>query len=109
MTTTQLWLTVGAVALATVLTRFAPFWLIPEGKPLPEWLAYLGRVLPCAVMGLLVVYCLKDISLVAAPHGLPELLGVGTVAGLYVWKRSTLLSIAAGTALYMMLVQVIFV
>lgn len=109
MTTTQLWFTIGAIALGTVLTRFAPFWLIPKDKPVPEWLAYLGRVLPCAVMGLLVVYCLKDVSPVAAPYGLPELLGVAVVAGLYVWKRNTLLSIAAGTALYMVLVQVVFI
>ncbi|MEG2931087.1 MAG: branched-chain amino acid transporter permease [Ruthenibacterium sp.] len=109
MTSWQVWATVGVIALGTVLTRCAPFLLISKSKPVPAWLAYLGRVLPCAVMGLLVVYCLKDVSLATAPHGLPELICIAVVVGLYVWKKNTLLSIAAGTALYMLLVQVVFV
>ncbi|MEG0769419.1 MAG: AzlD domain-containing protein [Ruthenibacterium sp.] len=109
MTSWQVWITVGMLALGTAVTRFAPFLLISKSKPIPAWLAYLGRVLPCAVMGLLVVYCLKDVSLTGAAHGLPELIGVAAVVGLYAWKKNTLLSIAAGTALYMLLVQVVFV
>lgn len=69
---------------------------------------YLGRVLPYAAMGMLVVYCLKDVKLTAAPYGLPELLSVALVAGLHIWKRNTLLSIGAGTVCYMLLIQLVF-
>lgn len=100
---------VALIALATILTRAAPFVLMPAGKPLPPFLAYLGKVLPGAVMAMLVVYCLKDVAWAAAPHGLPELLALAAVVGLHVWKRNTLLSVGAGTALYMLLVQVVFV
>lgn len=93
---------VAAIAAATAFTRFAPFWLLPKDKPLPSWAAYLAKVLPPAVMGLLVVYCLKDVSFTASPFGLPELLCIALVAGLYAWKRSMLLSIGGGTAAYML-------
>ena len=71
MTTAQSLITIGIIALGTVFTRFLPFWLFPKGKPAPRIVAYLGKVLPCAVMGLLVVYCLKDVQPAAAPYGLP--------------------------------------
>ena len=70
---------------------------------------YLGHVLPAAMMGLLVVYCLKGVTLTAAPYGIPELIGVAVTAGLHLWRRNTLLSIAAGTVVYMVLVQLVFV
>ena len=109
MTTLQIGITVAACTLATILTRFLPFWLFPKGKPAPRIVAYLGKVLPCAVMGLLVVYCLKDVQPAAAPYGLPELIAVAATAGLHVWKKNTLLSVGVGTVLYMLLVQLVFV
>lgn len=97
-----------AVAAGTQLTRWLPFLLFPENKRPPAVVTYLGRVLPAAVMGLLVVYCLKTVSFLRAPYGLPELLAVAAVAVLHRWKGNVLLSIAGGTALYMLLVQVVF-
>lgn len=97
-----------AVAAGTQLTRWLPFWLFPENKKPPAVVTYLGRVLPAAVMGLLVVYCLKSVSFLHAPYGLPELLAVAAVVILHHWKGNVLLSIAGGTALYMLLVQVVF-
>ena len=90
----------------TVMLRFLPF--IAFGKKLPESVAYLGRVLPPAVMAVLVVYCLRNVNVLANPHGLPEGLACLAVVVLHAWRRSTLLSITAGTALYMFLIQVIF-
>lgn len=97
-----------AVAAGTQLTRWLPFWLFPENRQPPAVIVYLGRVLPPAMMGLLVVYCLKDVSWLSAPHGAPELLAIAAVVGLHTWKRNVLLSIAGGTALYMLLVQAVF-
>ena len=97
-----------AVAAGTQLTRWLPFLIFPEDKQPPAVVAYLGRVLPAAVMGLLVVYCLKGVSLLQSPYGLPEFLAVAAVAVLHRWKGNVLLSIAGGTALYMLLVQVVF-
>ena len=101
-------LLVAVVTLVTVALRFLPFWIFGENRKTPPIIAYLGRVLPFSVMGMLVVYCLKDVSLTAAPFGVPELLGCAAVAGLHIWKRNTLLSIGGGTALYMLLVQLLF-
>ena len=97
-----------AVAAGTQLTRWLPFWLFPENKEPPPVVAYLGRVLPAAVMGLLVVYCLKNVTWMAAPHGIPELLAILAVVLLHRWRDNVLLSIAGGTALYMALVQLVF-
>ena len=97
-----------AVALGTQLTRWIPFWLFPENREPPKVVTYLGRMLPAAMMGLLVVYCLRGISWTAAPHGAPEVLSVVVVAALHKWKGNVLLSIAGGTILYMLLVQVVF-
>lgn len=108
MTAAQTLATIALIVLGTVLTRFLPFWLFPKGRPTPPMVTYLSHVLPCAVTGLLVVYCLKDISLHTAPYGLPELLAVAVTAALHAWKKNTLLSVGAGTALYMALVQVVF-
>lgn len=108
MTLTQRLITIGVVILGTVLTRFLPFLLFPAGKPTPKYIQYLGTVLPSAVFGLLVVYCLKNVSLFTGSHGLPELISIAVVAGLYVWKRQMLLSIAGGTVCYMLLVQLVF-
>ena len=101
-------LMVAVIALVTVGLRFLPFLIFREGTPLPKWLSALGKVLPHAIMGMLVVYCLKGVSLTSAPFGIPELLGCAAVAILHVWKRNTLLSIGGGTVLYMLLVQLVF-
>ena len=101
-------LMVAVVAVVTIALRFLPFWIFGENRTTPPLITHLGKVLPFAIMGMLVVYCLKDVSFAAAPHGIPELLCCAIVAALHVWKRSTLLSIGAGTLCYMLLVQYIF-
>lgn len=98
-----------ALAAGTQLTRWLPFWLFPENRRPPAVVLYLGRVLPPAVMGLLVVYCLRNIQFSAPPHGAAEILSVAAVALLHCWRGNVLLSIAGGTALYMVLVQAVFV
>ncbi len=105
MTPLQQIITIGMVILGTVLTRFAPFLLFPAGKPTPRYIQYLGKVLPSAVFGLLVIYCLKNVSIFTGSHGIPELLAIALVAVLHLWKRQMLLSIAGGTLCYMILVQ----
>lgn len=101
-------LIVGAMMLATVITRFLPFILFPAGKKTPRYIAYLGLTLPYATIGLLVVYCLRGLQLASYPHGLPELISIGATAALHLWKGNSLLSIGAGTALYMVLIQAVF-
>ena len=96
-----------AVAAGTQLTRWLPFWLFPEKKQPPAVVAYLGKVLPPAMMGLLVVYCLKDVP-GSGHYGIPELIAILFIVALHKWKKSTLLSIGGGTVLYMVLVQTIF-
>lgn len=108
MTLTQRILTIAVIVLGTMLTRFLPFLLFPAGKPTPKAVHYLGSVLPGAVFGLLVVYCLKNVSLFTGSHGLPELISIARVVLLHLWKRQMLLSIAGGTACYMLLVQFVF-
>ena len=96
------------VVLGTMLTRFLPFLLFPDGKPTPKYIQYLGNVLPSAVFGLLVIYCLKDVSLFTGNHGIPELISILFVIVLHLWKRQMLVSIAGGTVCYMLLVQYVF-
>ena len=100
-------LLIAVIAAVTILLRFLPF-LIFGNRETPAFVTYLGKVLPYAVMGMLVVYCLRNISFVASPHGIPELVSVALVALLHLWKRNTLLSIIGGTACYMLLVQEVF-
>jgi branched-subunit amino acid transport protein AzlD len=94
------------MSLVTILLRFLPFLVFR--KKVPPCITYLGRVLPPAIIGMLVVYCLKDISFATAPFGVPELLAAAGVVGLQVWRRSSLVSILGGTAFYMVLVQLVF-
>lgn len=108
LTPIQTIITIAAVAMGTALTRFTPFLLFPENKQPPRLITDLGKLLPPAMMGLLVVYCLKNVSLAAAPHGIPELLAIIVITILHTWKRNVLLSIGAGTAVYMFLVQTVF-
>lgn len=99
---------VAVMAAVTLLLRFLPFLVFGEHRTTPKLITYLGKVLPYAIMGMLVVYCLKGITPLCYPYALPELIACAAVVLLHVWKRNTLLSIAGGTALYMLLVQVIF-
>jgi len=99
---------IAVMALVTMAIRFAPFVLL-NGRETPEFINYLGKVLPFSIIAMLVVYCIKDVSLIKAPHGMPELIAIGAVAGLHVWKRNTLLSIVTGTVIYMILKQMLFV
>lgn len=108
MTITQQIITIAAVVAATMLTRYLPFIIFPANKPTPKYIQYLGKVLPAAVFGLLVVYCLKDVNIVSGNHGIPEAISIGLVAALHLWKRQMLLSIAGGTICYMLLVQFVF-
>ena len=96
------------MASVTALLRFLPFLVFPGGRKRPQIITYLGTVLPYSVMAMLVIYCLKNVSVLAAPFGLPEFIAVAAVIVLHVWKRNNLLSIGAGTALYMFLIQVVF-
>ena len=101
----------GVIAVAsieTMLIRAFPFAVFGGDKKRPAVIDYLADVLPYAIMGMLVVYCLKNVSLVTAPHGLSELIACVLVVLLHLWKRNTLLSIIAGTAAYMFLIQVVF-
>ena len=98
---------VAVIAAVTIALRFAPFLLL-RGRDTPRFIAYLGRVLPYAIMGMLVVYCLRGTSFANVSNWLPQFIAVAVVAGLHLWKRNTLLSIIAGTALYMVMVQVVF-
>lgn len=107
MTVLQSVVTIFAVILGTLITRFLPFLIFPEGKTPPAVITYLGTVLPYAVIGLLVIYCLKD-AVFAPFHGLPETIAIVFIVILHKWKRNTLLSIGCGTALYMFLVQTCF-
>ena len=108
MTFTQQLMTIGIIALGTMVTRFLPFLLFPAGKETPKVIQHLGKVLPGAVFSLLVVYCLRNVELLSGTHGLPEAIAIVGVIGLHLWKRQILLSIAGGTILYMILVQTIF-
>ena len=101
-------LLIAVVSLVTIALRFLPFLVFGENRKTPPLVAYLGQVLPYAIMGMLVVYCLKGVTITAAPYGIPEAIGCAVVALLHIWKRNTLLSIGAGTICYMLLVQFVF-
>ena len=108
MTLTQQIITIAMVVLGTMITRFLPFLIFPAGKETPKYIQYVGKVLPAAVFGLLVVYCLRSVDLFSGSHGLPEAISIALVIALHVWKRQMLLSIAGGTVCYMLLVQLVF-
>ena len=95
------------VALTTFSTRVIPFLIFPKGREIPKTIQYLGKALTPAVIGMLVVYCLKDTTVLSKPYGIPEVISVAVVAGLHIWKRNNLLSIGVGTVLYMFLIQVV--
>jgi branched-subunit amino acid transport protein AzlD len=99
---------IAVMTLVTMATRFLPFLIFGENQKTPPIITYLGQVLPFAIMGMLVVYCLKDVVWLSMPFGIPEILGCAIVAALHLWKRNTLLSIGVGTVAYMLMVQLIF-
>lgn len=97
--------TVAAMAAVTALLRFAPFLIFRKGRKTPAYITYLGQVLPQAVIGMLVIYCLKDVSLTAPPFGAPELIAAAAVVGLQIWRKNSIISILSGTAIYMVLIR----
>ncbi len=99
-------LLIAVMAIVTILLRFLPFLVFR--KQVPPYITYLGKVLPAAIIGMLVVYCFKDTALTAHPFGIPELIAAACVVGLQVWKRNSLISILTGTVVYMLLVQLVF-
>ena len=101
-------LLIVVATLVTMATRFLPFLIFGEKRKTPALITYLGQVLPFAIMGMLVVYCMKDVAFLSAPFGIPEILGCAIVAVLHLWKRNTLISIIGGTVAYMLLVQLVF-
>ena len=108
MTVIQQVITIALCALATMTTRFLPFLVFSEQRPTPRYVDYLGKALPAAIFAMLVVYCLKNVSLLSGSHGLPELIAIAITVGLHLWKRQMLVSIAGGTVCYMLLVQLVF-
>ena len=107
MTTVQALITVLICAGITVLIRAAAFLLFPAGRKAPAFITWMGSRLPRAVMAMLLIYCLKDVSFTAAPAWLPTLAAVAVTAVLHLWKRQMMLSIAGGTAVYMMLIRIV--
>ena len=108
MTVSQQIITIALCVLGTMATRFLPFLIFTPDKPTPKYVQYLGKALPAAIFGMLVVYCLKDVSLFSGSHGIPEAIAIMVVIALHLWKRKMLLSIAGGTVCYMLLVQLVF-
>jgi len=108
MTIVQANISIAAIAVVTFLTRAIPFLLFPNSRPVPKYIRYLGDVLPYAVMGMLIVYCLKSVVVIKYPYGLPEAIAILFVVLVHKWKHNLLLSILGGTVLYMVLVQVVF-
>ncbi len=108
MTLYQQVITIALCVLATMATRFLPFLVFSGKKPTPKYIQYLGNVLPGAIFAMLVVYCLKGVSILEYSYGLPEAIAIILTAALHLWRRQMLLSIAAGTVSYMLLVQFVF-
>ena len=108
MTTMQQFITIGICVFGTVLTRCLPFFIFSSKKPTPVYVQYLGKALPSAIFAMLVVYCLKNVSIFSGSHGISEAVSIIAVVALHIWKRQMLFSIAAGTICYMLLVQFIF-
>lgn len=108
MTLQQQMITIAMCVVGTMLTRFLPFLVFRLKRPTPRYIQYLGRVLPGAIFAMLIIYCLRDVSLLQGSHGLPELMAIAVTVGLHLWKRQMLLSIAGGTICYMLLVQFVF-
>ena len=109
MTLAQQIVTIALCALATMLTRFLPFVIFSEKRKTPPFVRYLGKYLPSAVFAMLVVYCLRNVDILQGSRGIPEAIAIGVTVALHLWKRQMLLSIAGGTAAYMLLLHFVFV
>lgn len=109
MTLNQQIVTIAMCAVATIMTRFLPFAVFQsKNRSTPKFVEYLGKALPAAIFGMLVVYCLRNVDVLSGSHGIPELIAVAVVIVLHLWKKQILLSIAGGTVCYMLLVQLVF-
>ena len=108
MTSTEMVITVAIVVAGTLLTRFGAFLVFPQGKKAPDFVLFLGKALPAAVMGMLVVYTFKDTIVLSYPYGIPELIALLVTVGMHLWKRNMFMSIGAGTVVYMILIQAVF-
>ncbi|MPW25712.1 branched-chain amino acid transporter AzlD [Alkalibaculum sp. M08DMB] len=109
LTNSNLIITIIIMATTTFFTRLVPFIIFPSNKETPKYILYLGDVLPYSIIGMLIIYCLKNISLLTFPYGMGEIIAILFVIIVHVWKKNTLLSICGGTILYMFLVQTIFI
>ena len=108
MTLTQQIITIGLCIAGTMLTRFLPFIIFRENKETPAFIQYIGRYLPSAVFGMLVIYCLRNVHVLQGSHGFPEFISIAVTAALHFWKRQMLISIAGGTICYMLLIHFLF-
>ena len=108
MTISQQIITIALCAAGTMLTRYVPFLIFSSKRPTPGFIQYLGKALPSAIFGMLVIYCLKNVNVLGKSHGLPELIAILVTRALHLWKKQMLLSIAGGTVCYMLLVQRVF-
>lgn len=108
MTVSEQIITIAICIIGTMATRFLPFIVFKGEKDAPKYIQYLGKALPAALFGMLCVYCLKDVEFLSGSYGLPEVIAIAVTVGLHLWIRQMLLSIAGGTAVYMLLVQFVF-
>ena len=107
MTIAEQIITIAMCTLGTMAMRFLPFLVFRQDKPTPKYIQYLGKVLPGAIFGMLIVYCRKGVRLTAGSHGIPEAIAIGVTVALHKWKHQTLVSIAGGTLCYVLLVQLV--
>jgi branched-subunit amino acid transport protein AzlD len=107
LTIIQSFIFFGIISITTMFIRALPFALFPENRKPPKYIVYLGQVLPYTIIGMLVVYCLKDVTFLTAPYGIAELISIMAIVALHLWKKNTLLSIGGGTIIYMLLIQII--
>ncbi|MBG9368056.1 branched-chain amino acid transporter permease [Streptococcus mitis] len=107
MTFTQQLLTIVICILATVLTRFLPFWIFKSNRPTPAYIQYLGQVLPGAIFGMMVIYSLRTVSITSSPYGLPELISLAITLLFHLWRKSMLISLAAGTLSFMIITRLL--
>ena len=108
MTDIHAMLIILVIGLATLLTRILPVLIFGRGEKVPGYIVYLGKVVPYTAMGLLIVYCLRDVSFLEGSHGLPGIIALVVVSISYIWKRNAILSVVIGTVLYMFLLQMVF-
>ena len=108
MTLSQHIVIIALCVIGTVLMRALPFLVFRSKKPTPKYIQYLGKALPAAIFAMLVVYCLKSVNVFVGSHGIPELIALCVVVALHLWRRNMILSIASGTVVYMILIQMVF-